>query len=73
VLLTLINETDAPEAFAYKQLLHEPFMGGGLFTTTAVILMLKYENGGLIVLGITVSAIIIWLIIWYILWGHKKK
>jgi len=67
------GQTDAPEAFAYKQLLHEPFMGGGLFTTTAVILMLKYANGGLIVLGIAVSAMILWLIIWFILWGHKKK
>ncbi|MDA3799047.1 MAG: hypothetical protein PF692_08200 [Kiritimatiellae bacterium] len=68
------NQTDAPEAFAYKQLLHEPFMGGGLFTTTAVIILLKSkEHGGLIVLGIAISAIIIWLIVWFLLWGRKKK
>ncbi len=67
------NQTDAPEAFAYKQLLHEPFMGGGLFTTTAVILLLTVPNGGFKVFLLAVGAITIWLIVWFILWGRNRK
>lgn len=63
------NETDAAEAFAYKQLLHEPFMGGGIWTSTAIPLIMII--GGLPVLIISISAIAIWLIVWYFLFRGK--
>ena len=58
------QETDAPAAFGYKQLLHEPFMGGGLWTSAAVLLV--WQKGGLFVFSVSVSAIILWLIVWWI-------
>ncbi len=64
------SETEAPAAFGYKQLLHEPFMGGGLWTSAAVPLVIS--KGGWVVLVISVGAILVWLIIWYALWGHRK-
>ena len=63
------NETDAAEAFAYKQLLHEPFMGGGIWTSTATPLIMII--GGVPVLIISISAIAIWLIVWYFLFRGK--
>ena len=33
------NRTEAASAFGYKQLLHEPFMGGGLCTALALTLV----------------------------------
>ncbi len=64
------SETEAPAAFGYKQLLHEPFMGGGLWTSTAVPLVI--QKGGFLVLLISVGAIGAWLILWYFLWGRKR-
>ena len=58
------QETDAPAAFGYKQLLHEPFMGGGLWTSAAVLLV--WQKGGLFVFSVSVSAIILWLIVWWL-------
>lgn len=63
------NETDAAEAFAYKQLLHEPFMGGGIWTSTAIPLIMII--GGVPVFIIAISAITIWLIVWYFLFRGK--
>ena len=56
------QKTVAVSAFGYKQLLHEPFMGGGLWTSTAVILIA--QHGGLVVLGICLFAIVAWFVIW---------
>jgi ESS family glutamate:Na+ symporter len=54
-------ETEAAEAFAAKQLLHEPFMGGGLWTGAAIPLLALW--GGWPILGIAVGAMAIWAII----------
>ena len=54
-------ETDAAEAFAAKQLLHEPFMGGGLWTGAAIPLLALW--GGWPIFGIAVGAMAIWSII----------
>ena len=51
-------ETEAAEAFAAKQLLHEPFMGGGLWTGAAIPLLALW--GGWPILGIALGAIAIW-------------
>jgi ESS family glutamate:Na+ symporter len=54
-------ETEAAEAFAAKQLLHEPFMGGGLWTGAAIPLLALW--GGWPILGIALGAIAIWTLV----------
>jgi len=59
-------ESPAADAFASKQLLHEPIMGGGLWTSSAVPLLAAPALGvlgGVPVFFITVSANVFWLII----------
>jgi glutamate:Na+ symporter, ESS family len=51
-------KTPAAEAFACKQLLHEPIMGGGLWTGMAIPLVAAI--GALPVFGIACGAIVIW-------------
>jgi len=63
------GETDALSAFGYKQLLHEPFMGGGLWTSTAIPLAITF--GALPVCLISVSAMVIWLVVWALLFRNK--
>ncbi len=53
-------KTDAADSFAAKQLLHEPFMGGGLWTGMAIPLMAKV--GIMPIVYISSSAIVIWLL-----------
>lgn len=38
------NKTHAREAFAYKQLVFEPFMGGGLITATAAVVIFEFGS-----------------------------
>jgi len=74
LLLRIVDpeqKTEAASAFGYKQLLHEPFMGGGLWTSAAVLLIA--QHGGWLVIGIAVPAIIIWLIIWRLFLKDKMK
>lgn len=59
------GDTDATSAFGYKQLLHEPIMGGGLWTSAAIPLALA--TSPLLVFGISVIAISGWLILWAVL------
>jgi ESS family glutamate:Na+ symporter len=71
LLLRIVDpeqDTEAASAFGYKQLLHEPFMGGGLWTSTAVLLVA--QQGGWLVLGIAMVAIVVWFVIW---WLFLKK
>ena len=56
------SRTEAPAAFGYKQLLHEPFMGGGLWTSSAVLLV--WSKGAPLVLMISIGAIAAWLVVW---------
>jgi ESS family glutamate:Na+ symporter len=63
------GETDATSAFGYKQLLHEPFMGGGLWTSTAIPLAFIWGPGW--VLGISLSVIAIWLVVWSVLFRGR--
>ncbi|MDF7822885.1 sodium/glutamate symporter [Pontiellaceae bacterium B12227] len=58
-------ETEAAEAFAAKQLLHEPFMGGGLWTGAAIPLLALW--GGWPIFGIAMAAITIWTIVLIVL------
>ncbi len=63
------SKTEAASAFGYKQLLHEPFMGGGLWTSSAVIIVATH--GGWVVLGISAGAIAAWAIVWWLLLKGK--
>jgi len=53
------NDTVAAEAFGYKQLLHEPIMGGGLWTSLA--LPLAFAIGSTKMLAISAIAILPWI------------
>lgn len=53
------NKLKVREAFAYKQLIFEPFMGGGLVTVMAVIMM--YEFGLVPVLIVSSLIMLFWL------------
>ncbi|MDP6046847.1 MAG: sodium/glutamate symporter [Phycisphaerae bacterium] len=53
-------ESPAADAFAYKQILHEPFMGGGLWTSAAIPLLAIW--GGWPVLAIAAGAVVVWLV-----------
>jgi ESS family glutamate:Na+ symporter len=57
-------ETPAADAFACKQLLHEPFMGGGLWTGMAIPLIAAI--GGLPVFLIALGAVVFWLCVIFI-------
>jgi len=73
LLLRIVDpeqKTVATSAFGYKQLLHEPFMGGGLWTSTAVLLVAGY--GGWIVLAVSSAAIFVWLIVWRLFLKSKS-
>jgi len=51
-------KTPAAEAFACKQLLHEPFMGGGLWTGMAIPLIAAM--GPLPVFGVACAGVLVW-------------
>jgi ESS family glutamate:Na+ symporter len=53
------NRTMAAKIFGYKQLVHEPIMGGGLWT--AVALTLVYEIGWGKVLAFSALMLVLWL------------
>lgn len=63
------SETDAPSAFGYKQLLHEPIMGGGFWTSMAIPLVILH--GGWFVFIISACAITFWLIVIKVLNKHS--
>ncbi len=55
------NKIKIRESFAYKQLVFEPFMGGGLVTAMSVIFM--HEFGLLPVLAVSIVMMLFWLMI----------
>lgn len=65
------NKTVAAQAFGYKQLLHEPVMGGGLWTSLAVPLVMA--GGGLTVWLFCLAVLAAALISWKIFFFVRKK
>ena len=63
------GDTDATSAFGYKQLMHEPFMGGGLWTSAAIPLALAYNP--VLVFGISAGAVALWLLVWALLFRGR--
>jgi ESS family glutamate:Na+ symporter len=58
-------KTPAADAFACKQIVHEPFMGGGLWTSTAIPLIAII--GAAKVLWISVAAMSLWVVLIFLL------
>jgi ESS family glutamate:Na+ symporter len=56
--------------FGCKQLLHEPVMGGGVWTTMAVPLVFKL--GPWSVIFISLAAVLLWCGVWAILARTRK-
>lgn len=69
-LVDPLNKSGAREAFAYKQLAYEVFMGGGI--ATALMAALILENGVWTALVIAVVLTLFWLIVGLIL-GRKTS
>ena len=65
------TKTVAAEAFGYKQLLHEPIMGGGIWTSLAVPLLLT--QGFPVVVTVSVCMIVLWLLFWRFVLHPSKK
>jgi len=64
------GDTGVIQAFGYKQLLHEPFMGGGLWTSIAIPLAIV--SGAWPVFLISLGAIAVWFILWAVLFRNKR-
>ena len=64
-------KTSAYSAFGYNQLLHEPFMGGGLWTSIAIPLAIIQGPG--IVFFISIAAILIWGCFWWCVFRKTTK
>lgn len=56
-----LNRTGSREAFAYKQLAYEPFLGGGIVTSIAVVTIVEF--GQIPVLVVSSIIFLFWLIV----------
>ncbi len=65
------SETPAYYAFGYKQLLHEPFLGGGIWTSIAVPLVII--SGPRVVFFISLGAVLAWTVVWWIFFRKSIK
>ena len=65
------SKTSAAQSFGYKQLVHEPFMGGGIWT--ALALTLVFTIGWLNVFLISSAFFIFWVIVMIVLIRQNKK
>ena len=64
-------ETPAADAFASKQLLHEPFMGGGLWTSMAIPLLAMW--GSWPVFLIACGAVAAWMLIVFVPRAWRRR
>ena len=64
------SKTSASTVFGCKQLLHEPVMGGGVWTAMAVPLVFKL--GPWPVILISLAAVLLWCGVWAILARTRK-
>jgi len=74
MLLRIIDpdmKTPALKAFSCKQLVTEPFMGGGLVTSLSLPLISAFGNW--FMFGLGAGAVAFWLIVWAVLFRPMKK
>lgn len=65
------SKTEAASAFGYKQLFHEPFMGGGI--CTALALTLVFTIGWLKVFLISLFFTVIWAVVAFFIIRNNRK
>lgn len=65
------NRTCAAASFGYKQLLHEPIMGGGIWT--ALALALVYQWGWRPVFGISLGMLLLWIGVAFLLARRNRR
>lgn len=66
------SETSAPQAFGYKQLLHEPIMGGGVWTSLALPLVISIGNW--YVWLISAGVMVLWsLFYWLVIRPRNRR
>ena len=65
------GRTPAAMSFGYKQLLHEPFMGGGLWTALALSLVFTY--GWLKIFLLCAGALAIWLFVAFLIVRRNSR
>ncbi|WP_102348839.1 sodium/glutamate symporter [Bacillus sp. Marseille-P3661] len=65
------NKTPALESFGYKQILFEPFAGGGLFTAASIPLI--YQFGPITILIFTTIIVIGTIVFGILVYGRKNK
>ena len=63
------SKTSASTVFGAKQLLHEPFMGGGVWTAMAVPLV--YKLGAWPVFFISLGGVAVWILVWLVFLRRK--
>ncbi|MCE7792650.1 sodium:glutamate symporter [Salipaludibacillus sp. CUR1] len=63
------NKTPALEGFGYKQILFEPFVGGGLFTAASLPLIFQFGPTAILILSAVVT--LFWLIFGILYFGRK--
>ena len=65
------NRTPAAMSFGYKQLLHEPFMGGGIWTALAFTLV--YKIGWTNTWFICLAMLAVWGVVAFVLWRRNHS
>lgn len=65
------NKTIAAASFGYKQLIHEPIMGGGLWTAFALTLV--FTIGWLPVWGFSVFMLLVWSVIMLLICLRNRR
>lgn len=65
------SRTVAASAFGYKQLFHEPFMGGGIWTSMALPLVIT--QGNLFVWLISAGMMVFWLLFWFLVLRRQRN
>lgn len=64
------NHAKARESFAYKQLIFEPFMGGGIVTASAVIVLHEFGQAPVLIVCTIITLFWLWL---GLLLGRKRR
>lgn len=65
------NTSKARESFAYKQLVFEPFMGGGIVTASAVIFIYEFGLSAVLVGSVVITAF--WLMLGLYLGAKRSR
>ncbi len=65
------NKSCALTAFGSKQLFHEPIMGGGFWTTMALVCVHLY--GGVRMFWVSLGALLLCLLVWYLFFQETEE